>query len=159
MGTGPGTGKYFEDFAVGDEFMSELHTVTRADVEDFARVTRDANSLHLSLEESRAQGYPGQLAHGLLGLSLAIGLLSPLRLFDGTAVGLLGLDDWRFNGPVLVGDQVRSRMLVVGLRPSSTRPREGLLTRRLTLEGADGSNRMSGTATMLLRRKEGPKQP
>ena len=47
------------------------------------------------------------IAHGLLGMSVAMGLVSRLGLFEGSSIALLGVDDWTFARPIRIGDTAR----------------------------------------------------
>lgn len=151
----PARGRYFEDFEVGDRWVSAEHRVGAGDVADFARITGDANPLHLDPAAAEAAGLPGTPVHGLLGAALATGLLSPLGLFDGTVVALVSLDRWRFERVLRVGDPVRSRMTVLELRPSRGRPQLGVLRRSLELIDDGDRTILGGEATMLVKRRGG----
>jgi acyl dehydratase len=151
----PLIGRFFEEFSLNETFLSDRHTISSDDVVAFANITGDTNPLHLSIDESRRLGYEKQVVHGLLGVSLSIGLLTSLGLFNKTAVALLSLDEWKFHRPIFVGAEVVSRMVVIGLRESASRPDNGILTRRLSLESVDGTLLIQGVATMLVMRKSG----
>lgn len=151
----PLIGRFFEEFSLNETFLSNRHTISSDDVVAFAHITGDTNPLHLSIDESRRFGYEKQVVHGLLGVSLSIGLLASLGLFNKTAVALLSLDEWKFHRPIFVGAEVMSRMVVIGLRESTSRPDNGILTRRLSLESEDGTLLIQGVATMLVMRKSG----
>src|SRR3546814_7489942 len=60
----------------------------------------DVCSSDLSDEEHcRGTRFGTRIAHGPLGMSMAIGLMSQLNLINGTALGLLNLN-WDFRGPI-----------------------------------------------------------
>lgn len=146
-------GLCFEDFSLNQVYVSGKHVVSSTDVAEFARITGDVNPLHFDLSESSKVGYERQLVHGLLSVSLAAGLLTPLGLFNGTIIGLVGLDQWVFRRPLFVGVEVFSRMTVVALRQSTSRPGVGILTRRLSLESDAEGVHVEGVATMLVKRR------
>jgi acyl dehydratase len=148
-------GRYFDDFVEGEVHLSAYHTISREDVLAYGRLTGDLNSMHLSPAAVDHHGRMGQIAHGMLGAGLAAGLLHPLGLFEGTVVALLGLSDWTFRRPLLVGEPVRSRMVVQQLRPSRSNPSVGIMVRRLSLEKRDNEELLGGSVTMMLRRRTG----
>lgn len=123
---------WLEDFEPGQVFVSQGRTVTEADVASFAAWSWDTNPVHTDAVAA-ARGRFGQpIAHGLLGMSVAMGLVSRIGVFEACSVALLGVDDWRFLRPLLVGDTVRCRVEVQGVRRTSAGD-TGVLSRRLTL--------------------------
>ena len=68
-------GKYFhDDLAVGDFFRTGRITVTEAHIVAFAGLSGDFFDVHMDDDFAREQGFPGRIAHGLLGLCLGDGL-------------------------------------------------------------------------------------
>lgn len=123
---------WLEDFEAGQVFVSQGRTITEADVTSFAAWSWDANPVHTDAVAA-ARGRFGQpIAHGLLGMSVALGLVSRVGVFEGCSVALLGVDGWRFRRPLLVGDTVHCRVEILGVRRTSAGD-TGVLSRRLTL--------------------------
>lgn len=83
-------GLCFEGFHEDDVFTTNQRTITEADVVLFAGLSGDYNALHASEPDARATIHGGRIAHGLLVLSIATGLMYPLGLLDTTAVAFLG---------------------------------------------------------------------
>lgn len=119
----------WEDLHVGLEFESPTRTVTETDVVMFAAMTGDYSELHTSEAFARQTQYGRRVAHGLLGLALAHGLMWP-RTGDlrDVAVAFLGLSDWRFRRPIFLGDTVHVRYRIVDLRDSRTYPDQAIAT-------------------------------
>ena len=138
--------RHWEDFEVGDVVESAPRTVHTADLAAFADVSGDHNPLHSSGDP--VFGRP--IAHGLLGVALAVGLVEETGVHHGTTIAMVGLTDWRFHAPLLAGDTVRARMRVTAKRPSS-RPGRGVLTRRLELVDQHGAVLQDGETTLLVR--------
>lgn len=139
-------GEYFyEDLAVGDRFETGAIIVTEAHIVGFAGLSGDFFDIHMDDEFARQHGFPGRLAHGLLGLALADGLKnrSPVRI---RAIASLGWN-WRFRGPILAGDRIRASVRVAGLRLSSKR--QHLLTLAFEVFNQGGTVVQDGE-TMLL---------
>lgn len=123
---------YFEDFAEGQQILSPARTVTEADIVSFAAWTGDYNPIHTDAEFAAASRFGDRVAHGLLGVSLCLGLIARTGAFEGSAVALLGIDDWRFRAPVRIGDTVRCAVDIVGTRLTSKRD-AGVVARHFTL--------------------------
>jgi acyl dehydratase len=98
-------GRYFEEFAEGDEVTSQGRTVTEADIVAFAALTGDYNPLHTDAEYAKGTIFEERIAHGLLGLSIASGLIDRLGFITGTVEAFMGLD-WKFRGPIKIGDTI-----------------------------------------------------
>jgi acyl dehydratase len=98
-------GRYFEDFEIGDEVISHGRTVTEADIVAFAALTGDYNPLHCDAEYAKDTVFGERIAHGLLGLSIASGLLDRLGFVTGTVEAFTGLE-WKFRGPINIGDTI-----------------------------------------------------
>jgi acyl dehydratase len=69
---------FFEDFHVGQRFVTKARTVTEADVVNFAALTWDRNQLHTDAEYAATTVYGQRIAHGLLGVASHTGLASSL---------------------------------------------------------------------------------
>jgi len=82
--------RYFEDWSVGDSITTPARTITEGDVVQFAQLTGDWNPIHTDVEFAKTTPYGQRLAHGLLGLSFAIGLLDRTGAFSGSVIANLG---------------------------------------------------------------------
>lgn len=122
---------WFEDFEPGQRFTTQGRTLTESDLVMFAGWSWDTNPVHTDAHTS-AEGRFGQpIAHGMLGLSLAMGLISRLGVFEGCSIALLGVDEWKFSAPVFAGDTLRCELEILSTRPTSSG--HGILDRQLTL--------------------------
>ena len=123
---------HFEDFAPGQVFTSQARTITEADVVTFAGWSWDTNPVHTDAELARQGRFGERIAHGVLGLSVAMGLASRIGVFESCSIALLGVDDWRFRRPLRIGDTVRCRVEILDTRLTS-KGDAGVLRRRFTL--------------------------
>lgn len=57
-------GKYFEEFKIGEEFISPGRTVTESDIVSFAGLSGDYNPLHTNEEFAKESVYKGRIAKG-----------------------------------------------------------------------------------------------
>lgn len=144
-------GIYFDDFSIGQEFISPARTVTEYDVMVFAGLSGDYNPLHTDVEFCKQTQWGKPLAHGMLGLSIATGLTSRMGLFDGTAIAFAGLS-WKFTGPIFFGDTIHVRMVVKEKRETSKKDR-GVLIRDVELINQRGEVVQKGDFSLLMRRR------
>ena len=115
----------FDELVVGDEWESPRRTITQADVVLFAGLSGDYNPIHVD-HDFAARGAFGQpVAHGLLGLAIASGLMSQAPRLDTLA--FLGILEWNFHHPILFGDTIRGVSRVEALEPSAN-GRRGVVT-------------------------------
>ena len=143
---------YFEDFAVGQVFHTQGRTITEADIVSFAGWSWDTNPVHTDAVHSAAGRFGQPIAHGLLGLSVTLGLASRLGVFESCSIALLGIDGWRFEHPVLVGDTVRCAIRITGARATSNGT-AGILEREFTLTNQDGTVVQHGNIGLMVARR------
>ena len=94
---------YFEDFKVGDVYVSRGRTITEADIVNFAAFSGDWYPLHVDKEYAAKSPFGERIAHGMLVLSAASGLMP---LTDYAIVAFYGMDRVRFVGPTKIGDTI-----------------------------------------------------
>ncbi|MFP5457858.1 MAG: phenylacetic acid degradation bifunctional protein PaaZ [Bacteriovoracia bacterium] len=93
--------KYFEELAVGDTLITEKHTVTLEDIENFADLSGDRFYAHMDENSLDGTIFTGRVAHGYFILSRAAGLfVDPPK---GPVLLNYGLDECRFIKPVYPG--------------------------------------------------------
>jgi len=99
-------GLYFEEFSVGYKLVTEKRTITENDIMTFAALTGDNNRIHTDPEFSKTTVFGKQVAHGLLGLSIASGLSWQTGILDGTVIAFREVSEWKFVKPVFIGDSI-----------------------------------------------------
>ena len=97
-------GMYFEEFVVGNKLTTGKRTITVDDIMSFAGLTWDDNRIHTDPEFSKTTQFGKQIAHGMLGLSFAVGLAWQTGILDGTIIAFRELSEWRFVKPVFIDD-------------------------------------------------------
>ena len=98
-------GLYFEELPVGKELATQGRTITETDLVSFAGLTGDTNPMHTDAEYAKKSQFGERVAHGMLGLSYAIGLAWQLGFMIGTVIAFTGLE-WKFKAPVKIGDTI-----------------------------------------------------
>jgi acyl dehydratase len=91
----------FHDLAVGDRFTTAARAVAEADILEFAELTGDRHPQHVDAGWAASSRFGEQIAHGLLVLSFAVGLLP---LDPERVVALRRVGDAVFKQPVKIGD-------------------------------------------------------
>jgi 3-hydroxybutyryl-CoA dehydratase len=103
----------FDSLAVGDRFTTASRTVDADDIAGFATLTGDTHPQHVDEAWAAGSRFGERIAHGLLVLSFASGLMpfDPERI-----VALRRVGDAVFKAPVKIGDSVRVEGELTGLR-------------------------------------------
>jgi 3-hydroxybutyryl-CoA dehydratase len=93
--------KSFDSLSVGELFVTRGRTIGEADITSFATLTGDTHPQHTDAEWAAGSRFGERIAHGLLVLSYAAGLmpLDPERV-----VALRSVRDAVFKQPVKIGD-------------------------------------------------------
>jgi acyl dehydratase len=122
------TGFYFDEFEVGRVFEHAIRrTVTETDNLLFSTLTHNPAPLHIDHEYMRTSEFGKPLMNSFFTLGLIVGIsINDTTL--GTTVANLGLESVRFPAPLFVGDTVHVETEVVAMRPSQSRPHNGILT-------------------------------
>ena len=102
--------KYFEELVVGETVFTHKHTVTDADIVNFANVSGDNFYAHMDATSLEGTIFEQRVAHGYFILSKAAGLFVDPK--KGPVLLNYGLDDARFIKPVYPGATIGVRFTV-----------------------------------------------
>jgi 3-hydroxybutyryl-CoA dehydratase len=124
---------YFDDLRLGDAMESSGRTVTEYDVVSFASLTGDWHPQHADAAWAAESPFGRRIAHGMLVISYAIGLLP---IDPRVVLALRSIDGAVLKRPVGLGDTIRVRAKVAGLRPLGDDT--GLVTLAVRIINQDG---------------------
>lgn len=102
--------KYFEELVVGETVFTHKHTVTDADIVNFANVSGDNFYAHMDATSLEGTIFERRVAHGYFVLSKAAGLFVDPK--KGPVLLNYGLDEARFTKPVYPGATLGVRFTV-----------------------------------------------
>lgn len=144
-------GYRYEDLYVGMEFLSPGRTITDADLVGFAGLTGDFSELHTSDVYAKSSQFGRRVAHGMMGLAYAHGLMwARTGEFRQSAIAFLGINEWKFVAPLFVGDTMFVRYFVKQLRASKSRPNQAIATFDVSVINQDGETVQAGIKTLLM---------
>jgi len=149
VATPTGLPLYLEDLEAGQSFVSPGRTITEADVVSFAAWTNDNNQVHTDVEFAKATRYGQRIVHGMLGASLCLGLIARTGVFEGSAVALLGIDQWRFTAPIFIGDTVTCTVDILSTRLTS-KGDFGIVERQVTLRNQRDETVQAGRMDLMV---------
>ncbi len=141
-------GLYFEEIDIGREWETDGRTVTETDIVNFAAFSGDWMYLHTDDVMASQGPFGGRIAHGLLGLSIAMGLMVRLGILDGTAEAFLGLE-WSFTGPIRIGDTIKNKITVIEKKVS--KKGKGIVGFAFRMENQRGEVVQRGTKTIMIK--------
>ncbi|MCB0704788.1 MAG: phenylacetic acid degradation bifunctional protein PaaZ [Saprospiraceae bacterium] len=102
--------KHFEELEVGETVITAKHTVTEADISNFANVSGDHFYAHVDATSLDGTIFEGRVAHGYYILSKAAGLFVEAK--KGPVLLNYGIDECRFTKPVYPGTTIGVRLTV-----------------------------------------------
>jgi acyl dehydratase len=140
---------YFDDFQVGQKFVTKSRTITEADVVNFAGLSWDHNQLHTDAEYAAGTQFKKRIAHGLLGVIAHAGL--SYQLTEDSILALLELT-WQFKAPIYLNDTIYVEQVVKDMRESSKADR-GVLTFAKKVINQRNEVVQTGTTTILLAKR------
>jgi acyl dehydratase len=145
------TGYRYADLHVGMKFRSPGRTITDADLVGFAGLTGDFSELHTSDVYAKNSQFGRKVAHGLLGLAYAHGLMwARTGELRETAVAFLGINEWKFLEPIFVGDTIFVNYQISDLRDSKSRPTQAIAVFDVSVVDQNNRTVQRGSKALLL---------
>ena len=120
---------YLEDFAVGQTFGSGRLRIEGKRALAFA-AEFDPQPFHLDEAAARRSIFGGLTASGWYTAAVTMRLLVESELEPAGGIVGAGLDECRWPRPVHPGDELRIECEVIEVRPSKSRPQQGLIELR-----------------------------
>ena len=141
--------KHFEELEVGDTVFTHKHTVTTADIVNFANVSGD--NFYAHMDETSLDGtiFEKRVAHGYFLLSKAAGLfVDPAK---GPVLLNYGIDECRFTKPVYAGATIGVRFTVKEKIDQKKKDEEDIAKGivKFLVDIYDDTNETVGIATIL----------
>lgn len=137
--------RLFAEYEVGEVWKSRGRTVSEADIVNFAGISGDFYVLHTDAEYAKETPFGQRIAHGMLILSIATGLM---EFIPGKVIAFYGIDQLRFTVPTFIGDTVHVEM---ELLEKLVRKSGGLLMIKLEVKKQTGKPVIVGTLKILVK--------
>ena len=123
--------RYLEDFAVGQMFGSGRLRIDGERALAFA-AEFDPQPFHLDEAAARRSIFGGMTASGWHTAAVTMRLLVETEFKPAGGIIGAGFDECRWTRPVRPGDELRIECEVIEVRPSRSRPQQGMIKLRIT---------------------------
>lgn len=143
---------YLEDFSVGQIFRSGKLRVDEEQIRRFASEF-DPQPFHLDDQAALHTIFRGLAASGWHTAALTMRLLVESEFKPAGGIIGAGFDELRWPRPVRAGDELRVESEVLEVRPTNSRPEQGMIkVRTTTLNGNDEAVQIS-IGNLVVRRQ------
>ncbi|MBP6177353.1 MAG: hypothetical protein KA473_05510 [Anaerolineales bacterium] len=142
-------GLYFEDFFVGQKVNTVGRTVSEADIFNFAGLTGDFNEIHTNADFASKTQFGQRIAHGLLGLSLATGLIMRTGFLEGTVLAFREINEWKFVKPFFIGDTITAELEIAETK-ALPRIGGGAIIASIIVKNQNGETCQRGSLNLLV---------
>jgi acyl dehydratase len=129
--------RYLEDFAPGQKYASGRLRVESERIKSFA-AEFDPQPFHQDEEAARRSIFGGLAASGWHTAAMTMRLLVESDFKPAGGIVGAGFDEFRWPQPVRPGDELSVEAEVLELRPSKSRPNQGLIKVRTTTRNQKG---------------------
>ena len=131
------TGRYLEDFSVGQTFGSGRLKIDKERIKIFA-AEFDPQPFHIDEEAARGTMFRGLAASGWHTAALTMRLLVESEFRPAGGIIGAGFDELRWPRPVRPGDELHVESEILEVRPSKSRPEQGVIKMKTTTLNQNG---------------------
>lgn len=142
----------FDELEIGMQGRSLGRTLNDADLSFSCMLSGGWHPIHADAEFAAGTQIGQRILHGSYGLLLATGLAADLPDLGGAVIADLGVREWRYVSPLVVGDTLYAEVRISGLRVSRN-PARGVLEREIRLVRHNGEVVQQGISTLLVARQ------
>ncbi|MGH6861039.1 MAG: MaoC family dehydratase [Phyllobacterium sp.] len=128
----------YEDFAVGSQWPLGSKHVEAGEIIDFASQF-DPQPFHLDEAAGKASVLGGLAASGWHTVSMFMRMMCDAYLLDSTSQGAPGIDYAKWKAPVLAGDTLTGKSVIIDRRVSKSKPSLGFVTIRHDVFNQNGT--------------------
>lgn len=139
--------RFFDEWKLGDAFVTGDHTLTREECLDFAR-RYDPQPFHLDDAAAQASIFGGLAASGWLTAAITMRLIVDSGVMRGPGILGAGIDDLRWLAPVCPGDTLHVEGEVIALISDPGGKRFGRMRVRLITFNQRGERVMNQIANL-----------
>jgi acyl dehydratase len=148
--------RYLEDYAVGQTYGSGRIRVDEERIKAFA-AEFDPQPFHMDDRSATQTIFKGLAASGWHTAAMTMRLMVDGDLKPAGGILGTGFEEFRWPRPVRPGDELRIQCEILDVRPSKSRPEQGLIkVRTTTLNQNDEAVQLQVGTLLVLRRLPKP---
>ena len=144
--------RYWDDFNLGDKFITPGMTITETHVVIFAGLVGDLHPNHTNEEVSKKGPFGGRIVHGTLTFSIATGLGDRSGIYKDSIIAWLGTNNLKALAPVKMGDTIHVE-IVVKEKKETKKPERGIITLEYILLDQKSEKVMTFDFTLMMHKK------
>jgi acyl dehydratase len=146
------TSRDLEDFAVGQRFGSGTLRIDKERIRSFA-AEFDPQPFHLDEDAARDTIFRSLVASGWHTAAVTMRLLVESELKPAGGIVGVGFEELRWPRPVRPEDELHVEIEVLEVRPSKSRPDQGLIKMRTTTRNQAGNAVQVMVGSLVVRRR------
>jgi acyl dehydratase len=146
------TARYLEDFVPGQKFASGQLKVDRERIKSFA-AEFDPQPFHLNEEAALESVFKGLAASGWHTAAMTMRLLVESELKPAGGIVGVGFDEFRWPSPVRPDDTLHLEIKVLAVRPSKSRPDQGVIKVKTTTLNQSNEAVQVSVVNLIVRRR------
>lgn len=128
--------KFFEDFEIGESYLTAGRTITETDIVMHAMHSGDFMPHHVDEEFAKSQPIKHRIAHGNLTFVFSTGLIFQTVGMNPNVMNY-GYGKIRYPGVVYIGDTIKTKVEVVD-KKDAKQPTHGVVTQTETTKNQRG---------------------
>lgn len=145
---------FYEDFEVGQTFISGGRTITETDLTMFSMISGDWNPIHADMEFAKKTKFEQRVVHGVLGIAVSTGMMHELGIFHESVIAMLGYKRWEFRLPLFINDTLHLKLTILN-KSLGKSGNNGKLERSFRLINQNGEVVQEGESDVLVLTKQG----
>ena len=123
--------RFFEDFEIGETYVTPARIITETDIVMHAMHSDDWQPHHTDAEFCKTQPFKKPIAHGNLTFSISTRLIFRSQSLNPNVMAY-GYNKIRYPAPVFAGDTIKTEVKITDLQPHAKIKTHGLLTQTET---------------------------
>ena len=142
---------FLEDLKIGKRFSSGRALIDESEIKSFA-AQYDPQPFHMDSELAKASIFQGLAASGWHTAAVAMRLLVESDFKPAGGLIGAGLDELKWQRPVRPGDELTLDIEVIDIRPSKSRPAQGMLRLKVIALNQKNEEVLSYIANLVVKR-------
>lgn len=145
--------RYFEEYNIGDKFITQRRTITDTDITLMASLCQYAHPMFVDEEFAKTTVFGRRILPGVLTVSFMQGLTESANAWDiSGVVGMVGLNNVKFKAPVMGGDTINVEVETIA-KTETKRPDRGLVTFKQTCKNQKDEVVVEAELILMILRK------